>query len=238
MSQFSQPIFSFAGLTPALSNVFIPEFREQERGDTSGAYCDPEFYQVPIINTEYSEYVTSRLLVVVHSSSRYSAHTGLSLLGHRQNALQVTSTVSDTIRATGAPHVKNLTLDVMDATIQEEQDIQRIDQWINTSSWLKLNVYEPLVGSPDSSPLVDKYGVRGLSCYSSLVEGRDDGTFGCRQERCMHFSAKTMEGAIKHQRAHYDHRPYKCDEFTGLQCDSRFFSAAGTTAHIHKCHST
>ena len=104
-------------------------------------------------------------------------------------------------RVPGVPQYRGPPMDVVDA----------IDQWITSSSWVEANVAEPLVGSQDSSRLVDKYGVRGLSCYSALVERRDDGSFGCRQERCMHFSVRTMEGAITHQRAHhYDHRPYTC----------------------------
>src|SRR5258706_5642327 len=119
----------------------------------------------------------------------------------------------------GAPQYHGLPLDVVHAGVQRERDVNTIDQWITSSSWVEANAPEPLVGSQESSQLVDQYGIRGLSCYSALVERRDDGTFGCRQERCMHFSAGTMEGAITHQRVHhYYHRPYKCSiNVTGLR---------------------
>ena len=175
---------------------------------------------VPSIDVEHAAYLQARLLVTLHSSSRYSAHTRLSPPDPTPGPIQLTTPLdpSDTSRATGAPHIQCISLDVVHATVQEEQDVQRIDQWINASPWLKANAREPLVGSPESSPLVDKYGVRGLSSYSALVERREDGTFRCLQERCVHFFAKTMEGAIIHQRAHhYDHRPYKCAHVMGLQ---------------------
>lgn len=125
---------------------------------------------------------------------------------------------SHACQATGTPQYCGIPLDVVHAVVQREQDVHTIDQWITSSPWLNANAKEPLVGSQDSSRLVDQYGVRGLSCYSALVERRDDGTFGCRQERCMHFSVRTMEGAITHQRTnHYDHRPYKCSDVTGLR---------------------
>lgn len=111
----------------------------------------------------------------------------------------------------GAPQYRGPPLDVVHAIAQRERDVHTIDQWITSSPWLEANVVEPLVGSQESSRLVDQYGVRGLSCYSALAERRDDGTFGCGQERCMHFSVRTMEGAITHQRVHhYYHTPYEC----------------------------
>ena len=165
----------------------------------------------------YVSYLLSILLVMIHNSLRYYADAQPSPLDRTPSSLRLTTPLSDTSQATGAPYFQDLPLDVVHATVQEEQDIQRIHQWIKTRHWLKVNAYEALVGSQDSSPLVDKYGVRGLSCYSSLVEKRDDGTFGCRRERCVHFCARTMEGAITHQRSHhYNHTPYKCSDVTGL----------------------
>jgi len=134
-------------------------------------------------------------------------------------ALPLTTSLPDTRQVIVTPQFHYLPLNAVHASVQKEQDVHTIDQWITNSPWLEADAHEPLVGSQDSSPLVDKYGVRGLSCYSALVETpRDDRTFGCRQERCMHFSARSMEAAITHQRAHhYDHRPHKCSDVTGLQ---------------------
>ena len=152
-------------------------------------------------------------------SSRYHAGTQPSTQAHIPgSALPLPPYNSHARQVTGTPQYRGRPLDMVHADVQREQDVHTIDQWITSSLWLDANAKEPVVGSQDSSRLVDQYGVRGLSCYSALVERRDDGSFGCRQERCMHFSARTMEGAITHQRAnHYDHRPYKCSDVTGLR---------------------
>lgn len=46
ISRLSPPTLRFiAALTPALVNAFTPGLYEQERGDHSEAYCDPESYE-------------------------------------------------------------------------------------------------------------------------------------------------------------------------------------------------
>ena len=38
---------------------------------------------------------------------------------------------------------------------------------------------EPTSGSPDGPHHADRYGIRGLSCYTAFVDTKPDGTFGC-----------------------------------------------------------
>ena len=175
-------------------------------------------FTVPSSDVECVSYLPSSLFVIIYNSSRYYAQPQPAPLDHTQSSPHLTAPHSDTNQVTGVPHLQNLPLDAVGATIQEERDVQWIHQWIKGRHWLKVNTHEPLVGSQDSSPLVDEYGIRGFSCYSSLVERKDDGTFGCRRERCVHFSARSMEGAITHQRTHhYNHKPYKCSDVTGVR---------------------
>lgn len=155
---------------------------------------------------------------MTHNPSRYCTGTQPSRQVHKANsAISPLAAPLHTSQITGTPQFQGPSLNVVHASVQKEQDVHEIDWWITSSLWLEANAHEPLVGSQGSSPLVDQYGVRGLSCYSSLVEIREDGSFACRQARCMQFSARSMEAGITHQRTyHYDHRPYKCSDFTGL----------------------
>jgi hypothetical protein len=50
MSPLSPLTIRFAALTPALVYAFTPKFYEQERGDSSEAYCDPELYQGKLLS--------------------------------------------------------------------------------------------------------------------------------------------------------------------------------------------
>jgi len=152
---------------------------------------------------------------MIHDLLSHYTHARPSSRDHKQSStisLPLAAPLPDTSQDAGEPQLQK------HVNIQKEQDVQRIDEWITRSPWLEDNAHEPLVGSQCSSLLVDKYGVRGLSCYSALVEWRDDGSFGCCQERCVHFSVGSMERAVTHQRTHhYDHRPYTCTDVSGLQ---------------------
>ena len=54
-------------------------------------------------------------------------------------------------------------------------------------------------------------GIRGKSCFAAFMEDKQDGTYGCRYERCNRFLASSLNDAARHQQCHhFDHRPFMC----------------------------
>jgi len=86
--------------------------------------------------------------------------------------------------------------------------------------------HKPSICPGGMSPYL--YGIRGKSCYTVFVEDKQDGTYGCRYERCRDFLTYSLDDAIRHQRSHhFDHRPFvsiprisgdcgKCKRFSPL----------------------
>ena len=78
--------------------------------------------------------------------------------------------------------------------------------------WHYKNDLEPVVGHPDCPELADEYGIAGASCYTVFVEINEDGTYGCRYERCFPFQFSSLDDAIRHLRDyHFGHQPFVCD---------------------------
>ena len=89
------------------------------------------------------------------------------------------------------------------------------EEYLN-STWFRFNVVEPQIGNMDCSALAEDHGPRGQSCYIVFVTNRGPGDFGCIEERCLAFSAKTIEAALRHQRAHhFGHNPFICIPSSG-----------------------
>jgi len=95
------------------------------------------------------------------------------------------------------------------------------EKYLN-SSWFCFNIVEPRIGDPDCPALADEQGLRGQSCYIVFVINRGPRNFGCIEEGCMAFSIKTVEAALRHQRAyHFGHNPFVCFPNSGeLWCVS------------------
>jgi hypothetical protein len=99
---------------------------------------------------------------------------------------------------------------------QKEHDLNRLEQEIISSPWYAVNALEPTCGTPACPYLADCYGVRGMSCYTALVDVKPNGTFGCWHEGCTTYSAGKIEDAVKHQRTnHFNHRPFLCTPTNG-----------------------
>ena len=83
-------------------------------------------------------------------------------------------------------------------------DLDTLKALYEAASWARAN--EPDIGDPDCPVLAEQYGERGRSCYVAFVYKREDGTYGCRQERCYQDgsdrgpSFRSPADAIRHQR--------------------------------------
>jgi hypothetical protein len=85
-----------------------------------------------------------------------------------------------------------------------------------SSTWFRFNVLEPRIGDMDCPAIVEEHGPRGQSCYIVFVTNRGPHHYGCIEERCISFSAKTIEAALRHQRAyHFGHNPFICIPSSG-----------------------
>ena len=94
---------------------------------------------------------------------------------------------------------------------KRREDLKKIEDIFDKSAWLRNNLLEPVVGNPSCPREVEKYGIRGASCYTTFVEDNENGTYGCLHERCHPFQFPSLELAIRHQRCHhFNHRPYEC----------------------------
>ena len=99
----------------------------------------------------------------------------------------------------------NLDLAYMDV------NLQRLDDIINKSAWLKRNVLEPCIGDPDCPVEAVPHGIHGQSLYTAFVEIRDGDAYGCKYPQCGAYSVRCMEEAVRHQRLHhFNHSPYLC----------------------------
>lgn len=97
------------------------------------------------------------------------------------------------------------------ARTQKEEDLRRLEQSILSSLWHAANALEPPCGNPDCPHLADRYGIRGLSCYTAFVDAKLNGAFGCWREECSAYSTQRLEDALKHQRKnHFNHKPFLC----------------------------
>ncbi|SRR5258706_4324701 len=96
-------------------------------------------------------------------------------------------------------------------TRTKEEDLTQLEQSIISSPWHAANTLEPTCGSPDCPYHADRYGIRGMSCYTAFVDTKPDDTFGCWYEECSRYSVRRLEDAVKHQRAnHFNHKPFLC----------------------------
>ena len=97
---------------------------------------------------------------------------------------------------------------------RKEEILLRLELKIKSSPWYAFNALEPPCASPECPYPADRYGVRGMSCYSAFVTTHPAGTFGCW--RCHAYSTRKLEDAIKHQRSdHFNHKPFLCVPTTG-----------------------
>lgn len=95
-------------------------------------------------------------------------------------------------------------------------ELEQIREEYLDSTWYRFNAVEPPIGSIDSSPLTEGRGPRGRSCYIVFVTNLYPGGYGCVEEACAGFSAKTVEAALRHQRAHhFGHAPFLCIPTSG-----------------------
>ena len=97
-----------------------------------------------------------------------------------------------------------------------DQDLLTLERAYNSSEWLATQDHEPVVGDFTCPTSAEKYGIRGKSCYTVFVEDKDNGTYGCRYERCRAFFTRSLDDAVRHQRNyHFDHRPFLCTPPSG-----------------------
>ena len=89
-------------------------------------------------------------------------------------------------------------------------DLVILEEAFNKSRWHRNHDLEPVVGHYTCHELAEKYGTRGQSCYTVFVAAKENGTYGCRYERCRGFFTCSLDDAIRHQRYHFDHRPFVC----------------------------
>ena len=84
------------------------------------------------------------------------------------------------------------------------------------STWFRFNLVEPRIGDMDCPAVVEEHWPRGQSCYIVFVTSRGPAHFGCIEERCLGFSTRTIESALRHQRAyHFGHNPFMCIPTSG-----------------------
>ena len=114
-------------------------------------------------------------------------------------------------------------------------ELQSIEMAINASAWLAYNAPEPLIGGFDCPHLAERWGLRGISVYAVFVEARPDNTYGCRQNRCRSYIARSLERAIQHQRYyHFNHSPFVCIPSNGTLW---FVSSSMLSSSVHRASS-
>ena len=105
-------------------------------------------------------------------------------------------------RRVTSPHVVFVNTDV---------NLQKLEEIIKASAWLRNNELEPCIGDPDCPAEADPHGIRGLSVYTAFVNRQNGDAYGCKYARCSAYSVRCMEEAVRHQRIHhFDHSPYLC----------------------------
>ena len=97
-----------------------------------------------------------------------------------------------------------------------QEALKVYELWFSTSEWCRNHTMEPRIGDLDCPAAAENDGMARqsfLTVFISILEVRK---FGCRFEECREFSARTLEGALKHQRKHhFDHRPFRCSPHAG-----------------------
>jgi hypothetical protein len=105
----------------------------------------------------------------------------------------------------------------MQPLLKTRLDLEQLKEKYLDSSWLRRNVPEPRIGDIDCPADAEEYGLRGQSCYTIFVTNRGSGDFGCIEEGCVTFSAKSRESALRHQRDyHFGHKPFVCTPSNGV----------------------
>ena len=91
------------------------------------------------------------------------------------------------------------------------QGLQKLTKVINASVWLRDHEPEPRIGHPNCPPEAEQYGILGASVYTVFVEVQNEGTYGCKHEKCHFNSTRSLDDAVRHQRYHhFNHLPYAC----------------------------
>ena len=112
-----------------------------------------------------------------------------------------------------SPHIAvvyNMVLANMD------ENLQKLENIINASDWLRYNDPEPRIGNPNCPAEADQFGIRGESVFTAFVEDQNNGTYGCKYEPCHAYSTRSLEEAVRHQRHHhFNHSPYACVPTSG-----------------------
>jgi len=92
-------------------------------------------------------------------------------------------------------------------TNQMRSDLNELMHLFEAASWRPRG--EPIIGSPDSPVLAEKYADRGRSCYAVFVYKKAAGPYGCRHEGCFRDgddrgpSFRSITEAITHQRNYH-----------------------------------
>ena len=95
--------------------------------------------------------------------------------------------------------------------MSHQSEVKELEKAFNESSWLHNHAMEPVIGHPDCPAAAEKHGVRGMPCYTALVQDYGNGRFGCRYEECRRFWVNSLDDAVRHMRyQHFDHRPFVC----------------------------
>ena len=122
--------------------------------------------------------------------------------GHSTTIEPMGTDTSNLRRRVTSPHVALVNVDV---------NLQKLEEIIKASTWLRNNELEPCIGDPDCPAEADPHGIRGLSVYTAFVKRQNGDAYGCKYARCSAYSVRCMEEAVRHQRIHhFDHSPYLC----------------------------
>lgn len=95
--------------------------------------------------------------------------------------------------------------------LQAIEDLAALEKTYKESSWFRGNRHEPIVGDPDCPYLAQTYGLSRRSCLTVFVDVHDAAGHKCRFERCLSFTFKHLDEALKHLRQHhFGNRPFVC----------------------------
>jgi hypothetical protein len=96
------------------------------------------------------------------------------------------------------------------------KELQDLEKLIEKSDYVVNNRLEPNVGDAGTPQLADKYGTRGQSIFTVFLKNKDDGAYGCKFERCLAYSTRNLDQAIRHIRHHhFNHFPFPCVPLNG-----------------------
>jgi hypothetical protein len=91
------------------------------------------------------------------------------------------------------------------------QDLTTLEAAYKESTWLRHSSLEPLVGDQNCPHLAQTYGLHRRSCLTVFVDVGDDTSYKCRFERCLVFTFKDLNTALKHLRQHhFGNRAFVC----------------------------